>query len=682
MLQNMGKVLVVAEKPSAGADMAKVLGCHNRNNGYMESEKYIVTWAVGHLIGLKMPEEHHPELKKWKMEDLPLVFDIKDSLKVLPDTKAQFEVIKKLIHRRDVDYIINAGDAGREGYLIQSWIYRYAGNTKPVKILWASSLTDEALRKAFGSLKEEDSAFRNLLQEAEARAEADYLMGMNYSRILTLLKSRDITLSYGRCQTPLLNLIVQRDLEIENFQPMPFYQLQIKYSQEFNGICIGEDGKAKNFENREDAEAVINSILGASAEVLQYERKEKKQKAPYLYSLGELQKDMGRRYQYTPDKTLETAQRLYETYKMISYPRTDSRYLSMDLYNEIGEHIKSCRFGKFKEKIEKIDLNGIKADKSYFNDAKVTDHHALIPTINENIEEAYQKLTEEERNVFDAVTWRFLAIFYPEYEYAAATLITKIKDILFLSRGVSIKNPGYKELLGWDKKELEDSEKIPCLNLGDRLEAGQISLLSRKTTPPPKYTIESLITAMQAHSIGTPATMAEIIKKLLNPGRQFAVLEEGSYHSTSFGRKYIAAVPEHLKSSDLTKNIEEKLAQIGSGTYTKEEFLQEIIQQIKNDTASLKTEYGTVIERTQLGTCPICGNPVREERFNYSCGTEGCFRTGKNICGKEISAKTVQDLLTKGKTGIIKGFTAKSGKKFNARLVLKGNKAEFEFVGK
>lgn len=242
----MGKVLVIAEKPDAGRNMAKVLKCDNCKDGYIENEKYIVTWAVGHLIGLKMPEEHNPALKEWKISTLPLIFDIDDSLKVLPDTKKQFEIVKKLIHRPDVDYLINAGDAGREGYLIQSWIYRYAGNRKPVKILWANSLTDEALRHAFANLKEEDIYFKNLLQEAEARAEADYLLGMNYSRVLTLTKSRDITLSYGRCQTPLLYLIVKRDQEIEQFVPENFYQLKIEYAAGFSGSCVSEDGKVFN----------------------------------------------------------------------------------------------------------------------------------------------------------------------------------------------------------------------------------------------------------------------------------------------------------------------------------------------------------------------------------------------------------------------------------------------------
>ena len=297
----MGKVLVIAEKPSAGADIARVLGCHERKNGYIESDQYIVTWAVGHLIGLKMPEEHNAKFKDWKMEDLPFIFDINDSLKVLPDTKEQFEIIKKLIHRSDVNYLINAGDAGREGYLIQSWIYRYAGNTKPVKILWASSLTDEALHKAFNNLKEEDSTFQNLLQEAEARAEADYLMGMNYSRVLTLTKSRDVTLSYGRCQTPLLNLIVQRDAEIDDFVSTPFYQMRAVYKQGFSSICIGDDGKPQFFWDKEKAEKLADSCKGEKGKVLLCEKEEKKKKAPLLYSLAELQKEMGRKYKYTPD---------------------------------------------------------------------------------------------------------------------------------------------------------------------------------------------------------------------------------------------------------------------------------------------------------------------------------------------------------------------------------------------
>lgn len=674
----MGKILVVAEKPNAGADMAKVLGCTERKNGYIEGEKYIVTWAVGHLICLKEPDEHDPVLKEWRMEDLPLVFDIKNSLKIIPGMEGQFHIIKSLIQRPDVEYIINGGDAGREGYLIQNWIYRYAGNNKPVKILWASSLTDEALKKAFADLKEEDESFRNLLQEAEARAEADYLLGMNYSRALTLTKSKDITLSYGRCQTPLLNLIVQRDLEIENFVSTPYYQLWLQYQPGFSGMCIGEDDKPRNFSDRQEAEMLQNFCKGKKAVVESCNKEDKKKKAPLLFSLAELQKEMGRRYKYTPDKTLELTQRLYETYKIVSYPRTDSCCLSMDLYNEITEHIVSCNFGKFQAVIEKIDLDSIKADKSYFNDAKVTDHHAIIPTINDKTVSEYQRLTDEEKNVFDAVVLRFLAIFYPPYEYATTTLITAIEQLRFRSRGISVRNFGYRQILSLSGEEKEDEEQqIPMLEKGNVVSVQDIKLVDKKTTPPARYTVESIITLMQKYNIGTSATMAEIVKKLQNPKRKCLELEKGTYRSTLFGRKFISVVPPQLKAPELTKDIEEKLALIGEGKLTKEEFLGEIINQIKQYIESVKGESGYSEE--PIGICTQCNTPVQEHRFNYCCNTPDCFNLGKIICGKGISRKMAEDILKTGKTGFIKGFKSKSGKEFDARIVYKGGKVEFEF---
>lgn len=679
----MGKILVIAEKPDAGSNMAKVLGCTERQKGYIEGEKYVVTWAVGHLIGLKMPEEHDERLKDWKMDSLPLVFDIENSLKVLPETASQFAIVKKLIHRNDIDYLINAGDAGREGYLIQSWIYRVAGNTKPVKILWASSLTDEALRKAFANLKEEDVFFRNLLEEAEARAEADYLMGMNYSRVITLTKSRDITLSYGRCQTPLLNLIVKRDEEIEQFVSKPFYQIQAIYDKGFKAFYIGEDGKTLAIESQEEAAKLQNRIKGKQAKVISCEKEEKKKKAPLLFSLGELQKEMGRRYKYTPDQTLAITQRLYETHKIVSYPRTESSYLTMDLYNEIAEHINSCNFGPFASVIAKINSQNIKADKSYFNDAKVTDHHALIPTINDHIDVIYQKLDEEEKKVFDAIAYRFLAIFYPAYEYATTTVYTECEDLRFKSQGTCVINLGYKEVLKDQSKEDEGKEEqIPLLQAGDSLYIKEAEVLSKKTSPPPRYTVESIITLMQKYHIGTSATMAEIIKKLQNPKRQYITLDNGTYKSTTFGRKFIKVVPEHLKSPDLTKEIEAKLLEIEDGKLSKKEFLDEIIQQITSYIDTVKNDAAPDFGKEPLGVCPKCGTPVYETRFAYECETADCFRIGKQICGKAIVRKMAQDILKTGKTGCIKGFKGKTGRSFDARLVWKNGKVEFEFPQK
>ena len=412
----MGKILIVAEKPAAGRDIAKVVGAVENHTRYMEGENYIVTWAVGHLIGLKEPDEHDEKYKKWKLEDLPIFFDLSESLKVLPETKAQYRVIKELIHRNDVEMLINAGDAGREGYLIQEWIYRMAGCRLPKKVLWASSLTKAGIQTAMNNLKDNDlPEFQGILREAEARAEGDYLLGYNYTRLLTLTKAYELILSYGRCLTTLLQMVFLRDKAIREFRSEPYWNVEVTYAKGFKGSLTGDDGKAVRFFNKEEAEAALRSSKG-SATVVDYTMEKKQEKAPLLYNLAKLQQEMGRRFKYSPDKTLEIAQALYEKHKILSYPRTDSQYLSTDVYDEIGEHLKSCRFGKFAALVDKIDLSDLQSDKSYFNDLKVTDHHALIPTINDGMEAAYASLTEEERQVFDAVVLSLIAVFYPPYQ--------------------------------------------------------------------------------------------------------------------------------------------------------------------------------------------------------------------------------------------------------------------------
>ncbi len=384
----MSKILVIAEKPSAGADIAKVLGCTDKKQGYIEGDKYIVTWAIGHLVGLKYPEEHNENLKKWSLDPLPFNFPIKESLKILPDTSKQFTVIKNLIQRNDVSELVNAGDAGREGYLIQEWIYRLAGNKKPKKVLWASSLTDEAIKKAFENLKE-PVEFNSLLDEAEARAIGDFNFGINYSRALTLtLGDGNVMLKYGRCQTPLLNLIVQRDLEIENFISKPYKNIEILLKDTAKATLV-DDGLARlDFFDNSEAMKVVDELSTGErkVEVVDYKANEKESTAPMLLNLAALQKQAANMYQYSPDKTLSIAQTLYEKYKVLSYPRTDSRALSNDIYNEIKEHINSCKFGVFEKLVSAIDLTSIKADKKYFNDLKVTDHNDLITKINSNME--------------------------------------------------------------------------------------------------------------------------------------------------------------------------------------------------------------------------------------------------------------------------------------------------------
>ena len=342
----------------------------------------------------------------------------------------------------------------------------------------------------------------------------------------------------------------------------------------------------------------------------------------------------------------------------------------------IAEHIKSCNFGKFAAAIEKIDLTSIRADKSYFNDAKVTDHHALIPTINDTTKDKYDSLSVDEKNVFDAIVYRFLAIFYPPYEYGSTTLVTRIDDLYFRSRGISVKALGYKEIL--QEKDAADAENsiIPLLHTGETAEVKNVECVSKKTSPPPKYTVDSIITLMQKYGIGTSATMAEIVKKLQNPKRQSIVLENGVYSSTSFGRKFISVVPDELKSPELTKNIEEKLSQIGEGSLTKEDFLNDIIQDIRSYIDTVKGEADDL--EKEIGICPECNTPVLEKRFEYACATPGCFKLGKVIKEKTISPNMVKDLLLHGQTGWIKGFHGKKGL-YTAKIIYRKGKLEFEF---
>ena len=679
----MGKVLVIAEKPAAGADMAKVLGCVERKDGYIEGDKYIVTWAVGHLIGLKEPQEHDEKYATWNLEDLPIAFDLSESLKVLPDTAKQFRVIKDLIACPDVDSLINAGDAGREGYLIQSWIYRMAGNRKPVKVLWASSLTEEALKKAFANLKD-DNEFRSLLQEAEARAEGDYMLGMNYSRLLTLTRAgAGTSLAYGRCQTPLLNLVVIRDLEIENFKSTPYYNLETVYGKGFKGGLVEQNEKGtyerKDITDKASAESLMNSLQGKRATVKSYKKDSKSRKAPLLYNLAELQKSMGSKYGYTPEETLKLAQALYEKYKILSYPRTDSQHLSMDLYNEILEHLQACEFGPFKAFIDKIDKSSIKADKRFFNDHKVTDHHALIPTIHPDMGGVYKQLTEKEKNVFDAIVSSFISIFYPDYEYDVAEVIIEIDGHFFLSKGTTVKKLGFKEVLKiepgeTDEEEKEEKQLLPEFAEGDELKVDKINLLNKMTQAPKRYTVSSLISVMEKYNIGTSATRAEIFKKLQNPKRTFMVLEKGKYMSTQLGRDYISVVPDKLKMPELTAQFEEELGRITQGELSKRDFLEKWEKKIMEDKELLNVDLpaGEKVSFTaeSMGKCPVCnqGEVIKNSKgFGCSAYKDGCkFQ----IWGTNVKEADVKMLLTEGKTKLIKGFVGQSGKSYNAFLQL------------
>ncbi len=680
----MGKTLIVAEKPAAGKDIAKVVGAAKKYQGYMEGDKYIVTWAVGHLIGLMQPQEHDEKYRKWSLDNLPLHFELSESLKVLPDTRHQFSVIKELIHRKDVDMLINAGDAGREGYLIQEWIYRMAGCHLPKKVLWASSLTTAGIQNAMEHLKENSlPEFQGILREAEARAEGDYLLGFNYSPLLTVTRAYKQTLSYGRCQTPLLQLVYLKDKAIREFKSEPYWNVEVTYAKGFKGILITEDGKAKQFFDKTQAEAVLGKT-GQNGVVAVYDRHSKKEKAPLLYNLAKLQQEMGRRYSFSPDKTLQIAQALYENHKVMSYPRTDSQYLSMDVYDEITQHLESCRFGSFTAMIDKINLNMLKADKSYFNDLKVTDHHALIPTIHPDMKSTYSILSEDERKVFDAVVISVIAIFYPEYQYDATKIEVDIGGNIFRSTGTIIRDLGYKVLFKNNAATSRNTELqiLPELNAGDQLLIDSAALVSKKTVPPQKYNDETIVKIMEKYNIGTSATRAEIIKKLQNPKRQFIVRENGKYSVTELGEEYICIVPPELKSPELTQQFEENLHEVNEGRLTKEEFLNNLLSDISKNINKFtatpipdeqKIGYKMAEEKKEkeiLGRCPKCGSDVRLGKFGAYC-TGKCGLTLGWIRGKKLTDDQITAVL-KGERIYVTGLKKKSGGTYSAYFTPNG----------
>lgn len=683
----MSKILIVAEKPAAGKDIARILGVTESKNGYVENEQYIVTWAIGHLIGLKSPDDNDEKYKKWNVEDLPLPYD--NGLKVLDSTRAQFKVIKNLIQRDDISYLINAGDAGREGLLIQSWIYRMCGNRHPVKILWASSLTDDAIKSAMERLHDENEPeFVNLLREAETRAIADQVYGYNYTRALTCLYSSPGTvLSYGRCQTPLLNLIYKRDLEIENFKSAPYWTMYAEFDGAFTASEIDDNGGNRKYTDKSEADAAYLSC-GRKGQVRVCRKEQKSQKAPALFNLAEIQGTMGKKYGLKPDETLEIAQKLYETHKIMSYPRTDSRYLSTDLYSEIAEHVRSCNFGKFKKYIDPIDFSAFPMDKAYFNNNKVSDHHALIPTINGNMEEIYQKLSDMERNFFDEIVSSLIAIFYPSYKYESTEILIEIADRVFKAEGITINALGYKEVqteLGASEKSQEE-QPLPDLAEGQQLAVSNLELREGKTKPPARYNPGNIVRLMNKYKIGTSATSANIIQTLEK--RKFIVLDnKKKYQTTKLGRNFINRVPEILKSKELTIEFENKLSMVNGGELSKEQFIQDIVEQVKVNINKFKQDAPEqkIVESESIGKCPICGKEMGESSKSWYCsgytGEPKCnFSIWKKIANKVISASDAEALIKNGRTALVKGFKSSQGRKFDAYLVLKDDHTVgFEF---
>ncbi|WP_139906111.1 DNA topoisomerase III [Clostridium thermarum] len=622
----MSKILVLAEKPSVGRDIARVLKCSKGGNGYLEGDKYIVTWALGHLVTLADPEQYDDKYKAWKLEDLPML-PSPLKLVVTKQSGKQFNVVKEQLNRKDVDSIVIATDAGREGELVARWIIEKANVRKPIKRLWISSVTDKAIKEGFNKLKD-GREYENLYHSAVARAEADWIVGINATRALTT--KYNAQLSCGRVQTPTLAMIAAREEEIRNFKPKTYYGI----TAVAQGIKFTwQDAKSKDIKSfdKEKIDIILKNIKNKDVQLVDIEKTAKKSFAPQLYDLTELQRDANKFFGYSAKETLSIMQRLYENYKVLTYPRTDSRYLSSDIVDTLKDRIKACGVGPYSKAAMKLMKSPIKANKSFVDDSKVSDHHAIIPT-EQTI--SLSLLSDKERKIYDLVVKRFLAVLYPPFEYEQTTLRAKIGEESFMARGKRVLSLGWKEVYedSFDEDESEElaEQTLPELNKGDILEVTSIVQTKGETKPPAPFNEATLLSAMEnpvkymqgeskeliktigeAGGIGTVATRADIIEKLFN---SFLIEKRGKdIFITSKGKQLLDLVPEELKSPALTAQWEQKLGNISKGklnkgTFIKEmrEYAKEIVEDIKNSGEKFRHDNMT------REKCPECGKYLLE----------------------------------------------------------------------
>ena len=617
----MSKILVLAEKPSVGREIAKVLNANKNNGSYIEGDKYIVTWALGHLVELQSPESYDEKYKKWSMETLPIMpKELK--LSVIKKSSKQFYEVKKQMLRNDVNEIVIATDSGREGELVARWIIEKAGVKKPLKRLWISSQTKKAIVDGFNNLKPAKN-YENLYKAAKSRAEADWFVGLNVTRALTC--KYNAQLSAGRVQSPTLAMIVNREEEIRNFKPVDYYNINAK-ANGFNLNWIDNKGNTATF-NENYAKEVLAKIKGAEGEIVEINKANKKKYSQALYDLTELQRDANKIWGYSAKQTLNIMQRLYENHKLLTYPRTDSRYLSSDIVATIPERLKAIGIGEYRVYTEKLLKEGIKSNKNFVDNSKVSDHHAIIPTEERG---NVANLSTEERHIYDLVVKRFLSVMMPPYEYEQTTIKANINGENFIAKGNITKNKGFKKL--YEKVSLdeeEESQELPILNKGDKIKILEVKLIKKQTTPPARFNEATLLSAMEnpqkyvslskeasktlgeTGGLGTVATRADIIEKLFN---SFVIERQGKeIVPTSKGKQLIELVPEDLKSPLLTAKWEKELDDISKGKANPNNFTEEmkkysikLIEDVKNEGAKFHHD-------NQTGKkCPDCGKYLLE----------------------------------------------------------------------
>lgn len=624
------KHLVIAEKPSVGRDIARVLHCNKKTNTYIEGTDYIVTWALGHLVTLADPEQYDEQYKTWNMDTLPMLPE-HWKLVVIKQTGRQFHAVKELIFRKDVSDIIIATDAGREGELVARWILDKAGNQKPLKRLWISSVTDKAIREGFQNLRPGKS-YEPLYRAAVARAQSDWVVGINATRALTC--KYNAQLSCGRVQTPTLAMIAAREEEIRTFKPVPYYGLKAAVGGITFTWTDARSGSSRSFDK--DRIQAIKQASAPSLLVTDVRKKLKKTFAPALYDLTALQREANQKFGFSAKQTLNIMQRLYENHKVLTYPRTDSRYLTTDIVPTLKERLKACAVGPYSKIAGRLSMQKLQANKSFVNDSKVSDHHAIIPT-----EQFVQldHMSNEERKIYDLVVRRFLAVLSPACEYEETSISGTIGEERFSAKGNFIKSAGWREVYesGYTDGEDEDEEQttfsqisLPDVQKGETLPVTALTITEGKTKPPACFTEGTLIAAMEnpvkylkhkdkdvvktlgeTGGLGTVATRADIIEKLFN---SFLMEKKGNeIHITSKGKQLLSLVPSDLKSPELTASWEMRLQAIAKGKESDKAFMKEIEHYTKALIQEIKSADGTFRHDNMTRTkCPECGKFMLE----------------------------------------------------------------------
>ena len=707
------KTLIIAEKPSVARDIVGALpGSFDEHKNFYESDDYVVTFAVGHLLELSDPEDYDPAWKSWKLDNLPI---IPEEFKVRPRDKksaTQLNLIHKLLKRKDVDRVVNACDAGREGELIFTHIYETSETDKPVDRLWINSMTKAAIRDGFEKLRPADQ-LEPLRDAARSRSEADWLVGMNATRAATTRRGWGAgVVSLGRVQTPTLAMMVKREREIQAFTPEPYWLVHATFDPRYNGLWF--EGDETRLKDGKRADEIVEKVTGKTGRVESVERKEQSERAPLLYDLTALQRDANRRFGFSARRTLSTAQSLYEGKKAITYPRTNSRWLSGDLVPQLKPTAETLvpisdyeRGARFVLGLDQLPLARV------VNDAKVDDHHAIIPT---DIAHDVSAFTPDERRIFDLVARRFLAVFHPPARYARTTIVTEVEGERFRTRGKVTLEAGWRGVYGVEvadpAKQDEDAEgegELPELKQGQEVRCAQAEAEAKETKPPPRYSEATLLSsmetagklvddeelreAMKERGLGTPATRAEIIETLIR--REYIERVGKDLQPTPKGMSVVTMLEEHpITSAELTGDWEKQLSDIEHGNGDRSAFMDGIAGFAKTtvDQIASLSDDKIKVERVELGLCPKCGAEtgeiIKENSRAYGCTSwksreePGCgFVIWKRVAGRTLTPEIARQLLADGRTTeVLSGFRSRAGKPFRARLLLKEDgKVEFEF---